>query len=206
MYKRILLSILYFILSCVSIISLSIILIETVDIFRPVLLISKTFGIGLYKNTDSILELETKKYNVNKKDVITSNLIYEMYYDTFSLKFNELITFDYIYEPVLYHEMEYFLNNYYIEKSTKDKDCDDFAFIMQGRQKEFHWNNHKNTFPRKTFSSAFGIAAGKSKTEDIYHAFNTFIDENRTIWIVEPQTNRMYTPMMYEYTIDKLII
>jgi hypothetical protein len=53
-------------------------------------------------------------------------------------------------------------------------DCDNFSFALMG-----YWS-------RGLYSFAFGI--GWSKT----HAFNIMIDNNKQIWIVEPQTNQYF--------------
>ena len=53
-------------------------------------------------------------------------------------------------------------------------DCDDFALhLMSEIKKEFH-------------GIPFGFVINKG------HAFNIFIDENKQVWFVEPQSDRMY--------------
>jgi hypothetical protein len=53
-----------------------------------------------------------------------------------------------------------------------DHDCDNFSFALMG-----YWSEGLKSF-------AFGIAWSNN------HAFNVFVDENKQLWIVEPQTNQ----------------
>lgn len=58
------------------------------------------------------------------------------------------------------------------KKWIKEKhDCDEFSFALMG-----YWNKGLEQF-------CFGVAWSKS------HAFNIMIDNNKQIWIVEPQNN-----------------
>jgi len=57
----------------------------------------------------------------------------------------------------------------------EDHDCDDFSFAMQG-----YWH-------QGLYSFAFGIMWSET------HAFNFLIDNNKQLWIVEPQNNNFYT-------------
>jgi len=59
---------------------------------------------------------------------------------------------------------------------NEDHDCDNFSFAAMG-----YWSQGLKSF-------AYGIAWSNS------HAFNIFIDSNKQIWIVEPQTNK-YTKL-----------
>ncbi len=57
----------------------------------------------------------------------------------------------------------------------KDKfDCDEFSFALMG-----YWNLDLYQF-------SFGIAWSKT------HAFNIFVDNEKKVYVVEPQSNRFY--------------
>lgn len=71
-------------------------------------------------------------------------------------------------------------------------DCDDFAKVMVGREKEWYeWS-------QKERGSAFGIVRGDIRKyapfEYSPHAMNVYIDENRKVWLVEPQSDGWYEP------------
>lgn len=55
---------------------------------------------------------------------------------------------------------------------SEKHDCDEFSFALMG-----YWNRGLSQF-------AFGIAWTNA------HAFNIMVDNNKQIWIVEPQTNK----------------
>jgi len=55
---------------------------------------------------------------------------------------------------------------------NEQHDCDEFSFALMG-----YWNKGLEQF-------AFGIAWSNA------HAFNIMVDNNKQIWIVEPQTNK----------------
>ncbi len=76
--------------------------------------------------------------------------------------------------------------NYSAEKS----DCDDFAIKLWARFKELHPN------------FALGFAISNS------HAFNIFIDDQLKIWIIEPQTDRVfeYKNVKSKYKLKMVII
>jgi len=63
----------------------------------------------------------------------------------------------------------------YVKWINEDHDCDNFSFASMG-----YWSEGLLSF-------AYGIAWSKA------HAFNFLIDENKEIWIVEPQTNEYMT-------------
>lgn len=62
------------------------------------------------------------------------------------------------------------------EYALEHSDCDDFAFILAGRLRE--------NFP--------GFATGIVLSSN--HAFNLFIDNNYQVWIIEPQSNKIFKP------------
>jgi hypothetical protein len=59
--------------------------------------------------------------------------------------------------------------------TAENHDCDNFSFALNG-----YWSEG-------LYSFAFGIAWSDN------HAFNFFIDNNKQLWIVEPQTNEYMT-------------
>jgi len=63
----------------------------------------------------------------------------------------------------------------YVQWIAEDHDCDNFSFALMG-----YWSDGLKSY-------AFGIAWSAS------HAFNIMIDQNKVIWIVEPQTNKYYS-------------
>lgn len=94
-----------------------------------------------------------------------------------------------VYTPVVFLSDDYF-NTTSMEEAKKfcidtkvwtktwivnDHDCDNFSFAMQG-----YWSEGLKSF-------AFGIAWSGD------HAFNFFIDNNKQLWVVEPQNNNFYT-------------
>ena len=73
---------------------------------------------------------------------------------------------------------------------TNAYDCDNFSYSMKG-----FWSDSLSSY-------AFGIAWSQK------HAFNVCIDENKKLWIVEPQNNRWYSlaqiknrPMYYPFRV-----
>ena len=63
----------------------------------------------------------------------------------------------------------------YVDWIANDHDCDNFSFALLG-----YWSDSLKSF-------AFGIAWSNT------HAFNLMIDNNKQVWIVEPQSNKYYT-------------
>lgn len=67
-------------------------------------------------------------------------------------------------------------------------DCDDFAIILWGK------------FHEKFGNCSVGFACSDT------HAFNFFIDENRKFWIIEPQTDKIFTTINKKYKIKFALI
>jgi hypothetical protein len=70
-------------------------------------------------------------------------------------------------------------------------DCDNFAFVLLGEEKKW--------FAKGKFEcgSCFGYLAGdirksETDTEVRPHAVNCFVDENRQVWLVEPQNDQLF--------------
>lgn len=61
-------------------------------------------------------------------------------------------------------------------------DCDEFSFELMGNIQE--WNG----------AGAFGIVWGNRASDDEAHAWNFFIDENKKLWYVEPQNDKIFEP------------
>ena len=58
-------------------------------------------------------------------------------------------------------------------------DCDDFSFKLMGAMKSPEWA-----------SIAFGVAWGD--TPGGSHAFNCFVDSSRILWLIEPQSDKIF--------------
>jgi hypothetical protein len=58
---------------------------------------------------------------------------------------------------------------------AEDHDCDNFSFGLLG-----YWSDGLKSFP-------LGVAFSEK------HAFNIFVDNDKQVWIVEPQTNEWMT-------------
>jgi len=77
-------------------------------------------------------------------------------------------------------------NNY---KYIMDEfDCDDFAIILHGKLRERFVN--------------FAIGYAQSST----HSFNFFIDEKKKLWLIEPQTDKIFTTKDTRYKIEMVLI
>jgi hypothetical protein len=78
-----------------------------------------------------------------------------------------------------------------IKYQSEKLDCDDFARILQGREREW--------FGRTTVEgcgSTFGCIWGdlrptEESEEPYYHAMNFFIDSDKKVWMVEPQSDKL---------------
>ena len=71
---------------------------------------------------------------------------------------------------------------------TEMFDCDDFAMVLLGRLRE--------RFP----NFAIGFAASGE------HAFNFFIDNTRKLWLIEPQTDKIFTSKSVKYKTTMALI
>ena len=68
---------------------------------------------------------------------------------------------------------------------TEGHDCDDFAKILLGDYTK--WASSNKTQKASTFGIAYGII------NNISHAVNLFVDSEKKIWFVEPQSDRIFT-------------
>lgn len=73
-------------------------------------------------------------------------------------------------------------------------DCDDFARVLVGQERMwFRTSNQGNR--GSTLGMVWGdIRPSETSTEVNAHAVNIFIDANREVWLVEPQTDQLTKP------------
>jgi len=67
-------------------------------------------------------------------------------------------------------------------------DCDDFAIVLLGR------------FHEKFGNCSVGFACSDT------HAFNFFVDEKRKLWLIEPQTDKIFISSNSKYKINFALI
>ena len=117
---------------------------------------------------------------LKKRGEITKEEIKELFKEnskTINLPPFQLYVIDQKYSTANFEDLKSFLFKDLTDASTYKKeinDCDDFAIKL--------WAKVKKSNP--TF--AFGFAVSSS------HAFNIFIDDKKKIWIVEPQTDKIF--------------
>lgn len=72
-------------------------------------------------------------------------------------------------------------------------DCDDFAKVLLGREKEWYRFNTQEV--GSTFGIVFGdIRGSETDTQQRAHAVNVFIDQDGQMWLVEPQNDSIFKP------------
>lgn len=76
---------------------------------------------------------------------------------------------------------------------TEKFDCDDFSVSLMGRERAWY---KQTPYSR---ASPLGFAFGDIRKDDqdaapFFHAINIFVDENRKLWLVEPQTDAITEP------------
>jgi len=72
-------------------------------------------------------------------------------------------------------------------------DCDDFAYLLLGRQRLWHAKLNLN------LASTFGMVIGDIRTSEESqkprgHAMNFIITPDKELYLVEPQTDNIYKP------------
>jgi len=73
-------------------------------------------------------------------------------------------------------------------------DCDDFARVLEGREREWFRGNDKGN-RGSTLGTVWGDIRPTETDLEIYaHAKNFFIDSNRELWLVEPQSDILTKP------------
>lgn len=81
-------------------------------------------------------------------------------------------------------------NNVYTEESF---DCDDFSTGLMAQERA--WYARAGTKRASTFGMVWGdIRSKDTDTEPSPHSLNFLIDNNKTIWLIEPQTDRIFRP------------
>lgn len=71
-------------------------------------------------------------------------------------------------------------------------DCDDFAYVLLGREREWFGRNSPQSLGGSTFGWVSGDLRFNNETEIIGHAMNIFIDNYSQVWFVEPQNYNIY--------------
>jgi hypothetical protein len=72
-------------------------------------------------------------------------------------------------------------------------DCDDFAFVVLGRERE--WFGQAEVDGGSTFGFVWGdIRKSETDTEPNPHAINFFVDDSKELWLVEPQNDTVFKP------------
>lgn len=88
----------------------------------------------------------------------------------------------------------------FLEKDLADKikyrsevlDCDDFARILQGREREWFGRTQIENCGGSTFGCVWGdLRPTEESINPSYHAMNFFIDSDKNLWMVEPQTDKI---------------
>jgi len=70
-------------------------------------------------------------------------------------------------------------------------DCDDFARILQGREREWFGKTSMQNCG-STLGTVWGdLRATEESEEPYHHAMNFFIDSEKRVYMVEPQTDKM---------------
>ena len=76
-------------------------------------------------------------------------------------------------------------------------DCDDYAQILQGKVREYEYDRGHN------YSWAVGMAFGPKKTDSsALHAYNFMITTDRSLYLVEPQSDEVLTPERSDWLIQ----
>jgi len=82
----------------------------------------------------------------------------------------------------------------YIQEKS---DCDDFAFILLGRQREWFRYNMKShpKFAGSTFGVIWGDIRLSEEDEEVRnHAMNFVVTSEKEFWLIEPQNDEWYRP------------
>jgi len=98
---------------------------------------------------------------------------------------------DSIYKLIKKEQIQSFLNTDSVSNlkaNGETFDCDDFAIVLLGRLRE--------NFP--------GFAIGYAHND--LHAFNIFIDDKKKVWIIEPQTDKIFTSTSDRYKLKVVLI
>lgn len=121
-----------------------------------------------------------KKLEIEKLGEITNdnlnNLFKEKKSDIINLTPLQIFTLNEKYSLTNVDNIKKFLSKNYVNwrPYTQTYDCEKFALQL--------WANFKKDYP--TFALGFAISST--------HAFNFFIDEKKKIWLIEPQTDKVF--------------
>lgn len=91
---------------------------------------------------------------------------------------------DGIYKLINSRDIKLFLDSNPVNKRkyiTDFHDCDDYCYELMGDVST--WN------PEGSFGMVWG-----NRTDGVAHAWNCFINENKELWFVEPQTDAIFKP------------
>lgn len=80
-----------------------------------------------------------------------------------------------------------------IDYTKESFDCDDFADVLMGDVKRWLLSDLKGGHP---FGTILGdIRHDINSSKPYPHAMNIFVDNERKVWLIEPQNDRIYTPL-----------
>jgi len=99
--------------------------------------------------------------------------------------------------------VEEFVKNNKVEnmKYAKDKnDCDNFSFILYGNFLEYIYKYNIS------YSYLFGMIYGYKFDTDYNHMFNFFVDDNHTVYCIEPQSDKIDFCGNFGYIYYRLIV
>jgi hypothetical protein len=71
-------------------------------------------------------------------------------------------------------------------------DCDDYAYVLLGREREWFGKNSPEDKGGSTFGYVSGDLRLNNETEVVGHAMNIFVDNYAQVWFVEPQNYNIY--------------
>ena len=128
------------------------------------------------------------KTGIEIRDIIARNL---------RMNVNNIYISDGNYLAYHYQTLREFLQHDYTNRipyQSEKFDCDDFARVLVGREREwFHKNKHDNK--ASTFGQCWGDIRNSERDKTRRpHAVNFFIDANSEFWLIEPQTDILFKP------------
>lgn len=71
-------------------------------------------------------------------------------------------------------------------------DCDDFAYTLMGKEREWFGLNSPQDTPGSTFGWISGDLRLDNENDVVGHAMNVFIDNYGQVWLIEPQNYNFY--------------
>jgi len=148
---------------------------------------AKDYGGGFSGVWEGIRTLQKTLYAFNTKPRTTGNIDADELYATLSHKFPgcKVYMSDYIYRTPSTKTIKKFLAD---DKTNLSRfipdtfDCDDFAVRLWGGVKVPGWSD-----------TTVGLCWFENPDKTV-HALNLFVDEDREIWFVEPQSDNVFSP------------